>query len=199
MAAERSPRIAEQRLDARCPRQRNLTHGIIQPMKLTAEIEGQRREVQLKTDGDLILAEVDGRSYKIKASRSKPGRHLLLVEGRVYECRIDADAGGSEATEVHIGSRAFAVTLIDPKRLRGVQSRSAQADGKAQLVAPMPGKVVRVLVEQGQQVEVGDAVVVVEAMKMQNEMKSPRAGTVTTLNAETGATVKAGEVLAVIE
>jgi biotin carboxyl carrier protein len=63
----------------------------------------------------------------------------------------------------------------------------------------MPGKVVRVLVEQGAQVEAGDGIVVVEAMKMQNEMKSPRAGIVTTLNAQAGATVKAGEVLAVIE
>jgi biotin carboxyl carrier protein len=168
-------------------------------MKLTAEIEGESQQVQLKADGEWVSAEVDGRSYKIKASVSEPGRHLLLVEGRVYECRVDADAGGRGITEVHIGSRAFAVTLIDPKRMRGGQSLGAQADGKAQVVAPMPGKIVRVLVEEGQQVEAGDAVVVVEAMKMQNELKSPRAGTVTALHAETGATVKAGEVLAVIE
>ena len=63
----------------------------------------------------------------------------------------------------------------------------------------MPGKVVRVLVEQGASVKAGDALIVVEAMKMQNEMKSPRDGTVTTLKDVTGATVNAGDVLAVVE
>jgi biotin carboxyl carrier protein len=169
-------------------------------MKLTAEIDGESHEVQFKRDGARVSAEVDGRSYEIEARSSGPGAHLLLVNGRVYECRIDAvDAGGLETIEVHIGSRAFAVTLIDPKRWRGGQSAGAHAEGTAQLVASMPGKIVRVLVEQGAQVAAGDAIVVVEAMKMQNEMKSPRAGTVTTLHAEAGATVNAGEVLAVIE
>ncbi|HEY0384866.1 MAG TPA: biotin/lipoyl-containing protein, partial [Pyrinomonadaceae bacterium] len=75
----------------------------------------------------------------------------------------------------------------------------AHADGSLEIVAPMPGKVVRVLVEAGAQVEAGAGLVIVEAMKMQNEMKSPRAGTVTALHVKTGATVNAGEVLAVIE
>jgi biotin carboxyl carrier protein len=169
-------------------------------MKLTAEIDGESREVQIKLDGARVFAEVDGRSYDIEARVSAPGHHLLLVDGRVYECRIDAaDAARRETAEVHIGSRAFAVTLIDAKRLRVGQSASAQADGKAQIVAAMPGKIVRVHVEQGQQVAAGDPIVVVEAMKMQNEMKSPRAGTVTLLQAQAGATVNAGQVLAVIE
>jgi len=63
----------------------------------------------------------------------------------------------------------------------------------------MPGKVVRVLVETGQQVEVGQGVVVVEAMKMQNEMKAPKAGVIVSVNAEVGATVNAGDLLAVVE
>jgi biotin carboxyl carrier protein len=169
-------------------------------MKLRAEIDGESRELKLKRDGVRVFAEVDGRSYEIEVRSSAPGAHLLLVAGRVYECRIDAvDTGGREPIEVHIGSRAFMVNLIDPRRLRGGQSASAQADGTVQLVASMPGKIVRVLVEQGAQVAAGDSIVVVEAMKMQNEMKSPRAGTVTTLHAEAGATVNAGEVLAVIE
>ena len=68
-----------------------------------------------------------------------------------------------------------------------------------QIVASMPGKVVRVLVEVGAKVEAGDGIVVVEAMKMQNEMKSPKAGLVTSLTATPGATVNAGDVLAEIE
>jgi len=71
--------------------------------------------------------------------------------------------------------------------------------GRAQVAAPMPGKVVRVLVERGQAVEAGAGLVVVEAMKMQNELKSPKSGTVVELRVEAGATVNAGELLAVIE
>lgn len=170
-------------------------------MKLTAEINGESREVQTKVDGSRVTAEVDGRSYQLEMRVSRAGFHLLMLDGRVYECRVEADAAraAASAAEVHIGSRAFNVKLTDPKRLRGVRSAGAQTDGAAQIVAPMPGKVVRVLVEQGAQIEAGDPVVVIEAMKMQNEMKSPRAGTVTTLNAQPGATVTAGEVLAIIE
>ncbi|MDQ3806105.1 MAG: biotin/lipoyl-binding protein, partial [Acidobacteriota bacterium] len=65
--------------------------------------------------------------------------------------------------------------------------------------AQMPGRVVRVLVEAGQEVEAGQPVVVVEAMKMQNEMKSPKAGAVAEVRARDGATVNAGDVLVIIE
>jgi biotin carboxyl carrier protein len=170
-------------------------------MKLTVEIDGESRQqqLQIKVEGARVFAEIDGRKYQLDARASSLGSHLLMMDGRVYECRVDADALRQGAAEVHIGGRAYDVTLIDPKRLRGAQSAGAHVGGAAQIVAPMPGKIVRVLVEQGAQVEVGDSVVVVEAMKMQNEMKSPRAGTVTTLRAKVGETVKPGEVLAVIE
>ncbi len=168
-------------------------------MKLTAEINGESREVKIRVDGARVFAEVDGRSYQLDAQVTRPGAHLLLLDGRVYECRVEADAARRDAVEVHIGSREFAVVLTDPKRLRSRESAGAQSDGAAHIVAPMPGKIVRVLVEQGAQVEAGAALVVVEAMKMQNEMKSPRAGTVTLLQAQAGATVSAGDVLAVIE
>src|SRR5438552_1921934 len=72
-------------------------------------------------------------------------------------------------------------------------------DAGSRIVAPMPGKVVRVLVEVGEQVEAGAGIVVVEAIKMKKEMKTPMAGTVVTLNVSAGITVNAGDVLAVIE
>ena len=98
-----------------------------------------------------------------------------------------------------VNNRSYAVKLANPKRLRSAAQLGAHADGSIEIVAPMPGKVVRVLVEAGAQVEAGAGLVVVEAMKMQNELKSPRAGTVVSLQTEAGATVKAGDVLAVIE
>ncbi|HWS52852.1 MAG TPA: acetyl-CoA carboxylase biotin carboxyl carrier protein subunit, partial [Pyrinomonadaceae bacterium] len=94
---------------------------------------------------------------------------------------------------------AYEVALADPKRLRGARASAAHDGGRAQLAAQMPGRVVRVLVEAGQEVEAGQPVVVVEAMKMQNEMKSPKAGTVAEVRAQPGATVNPGDVLVVIE
>ena len=91
----------------------------------------------------------------------------------------------------------FEIDVRDPRRFR----RSAGGrggEGVQTIVAPMPGKVVRVLVAPGDSVEAGQGLMVVEAMKMQNEMKAARAGSVLSVSAREGATVAAGEVLATI-
>jgi biotin carboxyl carrier protein len=168
-------------------------------MKLKAEIEGETHTLEIKRDGALVFAEIDGRRYEVEARASQPGVYLLLADGQIYECHVDHSGAKHEATEVTVGSHAYAVTLTDPKRLRGGQSSGSHADGISQIIAPMPGKVVRVLVETGAQVEAGAGLVVVEAMKMQNEMKAPKAGKVTSINVAAGATVNAGDVLAVVE
>jgi biotin carboxyl carrier protein len=168
-------------------------------MKLRAEIEGEELSLELKREGARLSAEVGGRTYMLEARAVGRGEYLLIHEGRVYECRAGARQGDDGARTVSVGPREYAVKLTDPKRLRGARASAGHGEGRAQVVAAMPGKVVRVLVEQGQKVEAGAGVLVVEAMKMQNEMKSPKAGTVTELHARVGATVNAGDVLAVIE
>ncbi|MCA1592588.1 MAG: biotin/lipoyl-binding protein [Acidobacteria bacterium] len=168
-------------------------------MKLITEIEGERVPLDVRREGARVVAHIGERDYELEARELGAGVYLLLFEGRVYECRVDGTTKGRGALEVHVGGRAHSVTLYDPKRLRGAQSAGGQADGRVEVKAPMPGKVVRVLVERGASVAAGDGLVVVEAMKMQNELKSPKAGTIVELHAETGATVNAGDVLAVIE
>ena len=168
-------------------------------MKLTAEIACERHELDIKQDGSRVTAEIDGRVYELEARTPRPGVYLLLAGGRVYECRVDHTETNREAVEVTINRHTYAVTLADPKRLRGTQTVGGHAHGTSEIVAPMPGKVVRVLVEVGTEVEAGVGIVVVEAMKMQNEMKSPKAGKVTSVNVREGATVNAGDVLAVVE
>ncbi|MGB7926209.1 MAG: biotin/lipoyl-containing protein [Pyrinomonadaceae bacterium] len=166
-------------------------------MKLTAEIAGGHHELNIKRDGARLSAEIDGRRYEIEAREIGSGIYLLIDDGRVYECRVDRGRAGFN---VNVGDHLYAVTIADPKRLRGAQAQGAHdGEGAAQVVAPMPGKVVRVLVREGAQVEAGEGLVIVEAMKMQNEMKSPRAGTVVAVHAEAGATVNAGDVLVVVE
>jgi biotin carboxyl carrier protein len=171
-------------------------------MKFNAEIDGEKVALDVRREGERVFADVGGRRYEIEARRVGAGEYLLLREGRVYECRVDAEPGaaGVRGTlQVSLGGGAYAVKLADPKHLRGAGPAAGHDGGRAQVTAPMPGKVVRVLVEAGQPVESGQGLIVVEAMKMQNELKSPKAGTVAELRAEPGATVNAGDVLAVIE
>jgi biotin carboxyl carrier protein len=168
-------------------------------VKLTAEIEGETQALEIKRDGARVFAEIDGRRYEVEARTTGPGIYLLLSDGHVYECRVTGPQARGESLEVTTGTHAFSITLTDPKRLRSSQGASSHVDGISQIVAPMPGKVVRVLVEAGAEVEAGAGLIVVEAMKMQNEMKAPKAGKVTSINVAAGSTVNAGDVLVVVE
>jgi biotin carboxyl carrier protein len=169
-------------------------------MKLLTEIGGEAAAVvEFRREGERVFAEVEGRVYELEARAVGAGEYLLLHEGRVYECRMAPGAQSGGSLRVSVGHTEYEVSITDPKRLRGAGGQSGADSGRAQVRAPMPGKVVRVLAEQGQQVEAGQGLVVVEAMKMQNELKSPKAGTLVDLRAEAGSTVNAGDVLAVVE
>jgi biotin carboxyl carrier protein len=125
----------------------------------------------------------------------EPGIYSVLVGNRSYEVKI---VPGGEGYYVDLdGHRSF-VEVRDPRTL--VRSgRGGLGEGRLSVAAPMPGKVIRVLVAAGAEVQAGDGLIVVEAMKMQNEMKAPKGGRVVEVAAREGATVVAGEVLAVIE
>ena len=170
-------------------------------MKLNAEVEGERVALEVRREGGRVFADVGGRRYELEARAVGEGEYLLIRDGRVYECRVGAARGAKSrgSLSVAVGTGEYDVTLADTKHLRGSRAVAGQEGGRAQVTAPMPGKVVRVLVAKGQEVEAGAGLVVVEAMKMQNELKSPKSGTVAELRVEPGATVNAGEVLAVIE
>ena len=166
-------------------------------MKLKAHISGEEHEVSLSLNGELVAAEIDGRNYQLEVRPLGPGEFLLLRGTAVYKCRVRNKANQSFA--VTLAGQSHEITITDPKRLRRGQSAAGHDHGSAEIVSPMPGKVVRVLVEAGAKVEAGAGIIVVEAMKMQNEMKAPKAGVVVSINAKAGATVNAGDVLAVIE
>jgi biotin carboxyl carrier protein len=151
-------------------------------VKLKAIISETEQDLSLQLVEGRVQARIGARSYDIEAREIEPGSYLMFVGDRVVECRVDER-----------------IKIVDPRRLRSGQNSTGQHHGVTQIVAPMPGKVVRVQVEVGATVEKGMGVIVVEAMKMQNEMKSPRAGVVVAVNVKPGDTVNAGDVLAVFE
>jgi len=171
----------------------------VKGLKLKAQLAGQDYELEIRRHDGRVAAEIDGRHYELELSELGHGEYLMLDGVRVYNFLLATSRGRRDFFEVHLRGCRYDVRVIDPKRLRSAQSSEGHDPEASPIVAPMPGKVVRVLVGVGSRVEAGAGVVVVEAMKMQNEMKAPKAGTVVSLRAEVGATVNAGDVLAVIE
>jgi biotin carboxyl carrier protein len=129
--------------------------------------------------------------YTFDLVETEAGVYTVLIEGRSYEAIVLAPG------QISVNGVAFDVEVFDPRSLRGRRG-AASSDGPQSIAAPMPGKIVRVLVAAGDEVAAGQGLVVVEAMKMQNEMKSPRAGRVAEVKIAAGATVTAGEILLVI-
>jgi biotin carboxyl carrier protein len=120
-----------------------------------------------------------------------PGLYSILHKGQSYEVRLSP-------TEAVINGHRYRYEIEDPRQWKRSQS-AANPNAPAAILAPMPGKVVRVLVSAGDLVTAGQGIVVVEAMKMQNELKSPRDGRVSALKATPNQSVTAGTVLALIE
>ncbi len=168
-------------------------------MKLQTIVGGQEHSVSLSLNEGLTAVEIDDRSYQVEVRETSAGVYLLIDGTEVYRSRVEPSPGPPNSFSVALRGEDYDVQIIDPKRLRGSQISGAHDHGSAEIMSPMPGKVVRVLVAVGANVEAGAGILVVEAMKMQNELKSPKAGVVVSINAQTGATVSAGEVLAVVE
>ena len=168
-------------------------------MKYIAQLPDSEHAISLSVAGSSPTADIDGRHYDIEIRELSSGEYLLINGADVYKCRVEIKPHSPNSLTVVLRGISYDVKIIDPKRLRSGRGSAAHDHGSAEIVSPMPGKVVRVLVQAGAKVEAGAGIIVVEAMKMQNEMKAPKAGTVVAINFEAGATVNAGDVLAVIE
>ena len=168
-------------------------------MKLFAELNDENHEIEIKRDGERVFAAIGEREYELEASQPEPNVYLLKNGGRIFEVFVSPQKNTDEPLQVRVGTNEFEINLTDPKRLRGTAGAGASSDGAAEIKTAMPGKVVRVLTEQGAEIKKGEGVVVVEAMKMQNEMKSPKDGVIKEIRFSEGATVNAGDILAIIE
>lgn len=163
-------------------------------MKLNVIVGGEKRSVNLRREDDRVFANVDGRDVSLDVSQPEKGVYIVRDGAAVREFYISPDG-----TSVSYNGRDRDVVVIDPKNSFGVARGSGSLDGVIEIKTAMPGKVVKVIVAVNDNVRSGDAVIVVEAMKMQNEIRSPKDGTVKEVRFSDGDTVAAGDVLAVIE
>lgn len=177
---------------------------------LWIEIAGRVRKVELPAGGaggmmpGAMTCVVDGRAFAVEARMLAAGVMSLVMlgegdgvlGGRQLRCVLDVAPHGDA---VIVDGQWMPFAAADPRSLQARRGAGAGADGPRAVKAPMPGRVVRVLVAVGDEVAAQQGLVVIEAMKMQNELKSPKAGRVARLAVEVGAAVQSGDVLVVVE
>ena len=164
-------------------------------MTYEVSIDGKTHRLELSRAEGVWNCRLDGRELEVDAILARPDVLSLRIGNKAYEVKCERVGG-----EMHlwVGSARFAVEVRDPRSLHG-RVRAVDDHGPKNLTAPMPGRIVRVLVKRGDNVEAGAGVLVMEAMKMQNEIKSPKKGTIQKILVSEGAAVNSGDVLAIVE
>ena len=153
-------------------------------------------KVEQSADGAWL---VNGALFVVDTTTPEPGLLSLISEKASYEIRRNPIIASDDAFSILLNGIEFTAAVHDPRSLRSRRGSAASTDGPRKLIAPMPGKVVRILAPEGTTVTAGQGVIVIEAMKMQNELKSPKDGVVKKISFIEGATVNPGDTLAVIE
>ena len=166
-------------------------------MKYEVLLDGKTRVVELAREDGGWKITLDGNLLDANAVEVAPNTFSVLLNGRSHQVRVAPQSDGSLTLHTDVGEYRAEVT--DPRSWRGRRHGALEAEGRQQITAPMPGKVVRLLVTQGDTVEAGQGLMVVEAMKMQNEIRSPKSGKIVRLCAAEGQAVNAGEVLLWVE
>jgi biotin carboxyl carrier protein len=163
-------------------------------MKLEIEIAGRIRAVDF-VSGDATMT-VDGTALTVEAHLLRPGVLSLIVDGRAWRVVLEEDAN---EPAVLIAGERIPYSVNDPRSLKARRAHASGTDGPRPIKASMPGRVVRVLAQRGDAVQAHQGIVVIEAMKMQNDLKSPKDGRLAELRVKPGDTVSAGDVLAIVE
>ena len=167
-------------------------------MKYYVDIDGRTLELEFTEQGDKLQIRLGVRELVVDLRQVRPpSLFSLIVDNRSYELFVDQEGG---EYRVLIDGEQYRLTVQDEwaRRLANIQRRAHVQTGELPIRAPMPGYVVAVPVEPGQHVERGQALVILSAMKMENEIKAPRAGTVKSVEVEAGQTVEQGKTLVVL-
>ena len=159
-------------------------------------INGKRYRMELHQLDGVWNCEVNGTKMFLDAIRVSSNTLSLLINGKSYQIRQEQTL---EETQIWVDGKRYSAEVRDPRSFRSRKRKADHGDGPRRVTAPMPGKIVRVLVSEKSEVEAGQGLLVMEAMKMQNEVKSPKKGTVQKISANPGTLINAGDVLAIVE
>ena len=167
-------------------------------MRLFANVGGAIHRVEVD-EGDgtgLVRVTVDEREYLIDVTTPAPGFYSLLVDGKVYSAFVSLRRG---RREVQVGDWSTSVDIGPAQSRRPAARSAATVSGRQEITAPMSGRVIRVLVQEGQTVQDGDSLVIIEAMKMETEICSVARGQIKAIQVQPGMAVEAGQLLLVVE
>ncbi len=153
-------------------------------MKYVAIINNQQYEIEIDEDGKVLI---DGDERDVDFLNLGGSLFSVITENKSLEAVIDDDEG---RIAVMMGGRLFETQVLDERAILMMQRRGVQETGSGEVHAPMPGLIVEVTVELEQQVEIGDTLIILESMKMQNELKSPIAGVVRSVQVAAGQAVE---------
>ena len=164
-------------------------------MKVEVRILGFERSIEIERIGPSKFRARGNEGEQIDALEVAPQTYSVIINGQAFEAVVTP---GAEGVLVRCGGREFPASISDPRAWRRRHAAVFGAEGQQKVTAPMPGKVVRILVSEGALVEADQGLMVVEAMKMQNEIRASISGKVERIFVREGQAVAAGEPLAVI-
>jgi biotin carboxyl carrier protein len=165
-------------------------------MRYDIRLAGRTYRLELQRAENHWECRLDGREISIQAVPVSLDTLSILMNGRSFEVKHEPTGEGQSLL---VRGKRYEASVEDPRSWRGRKLAEQDEVGPQKLIASMPGKVVRVLAREGDAIHAGQGIAVVEAMKMQNEIRSPREGVLKKLLAREGMNVTAGEVLAVVE
>jgi len=139
---------------------------------------------------------LNGRESVVEVVQIGPNTLSFLLEGKSVEVRREFSR---EQQQIFLNGSSYEVAVRDPRSLRSRKRMGSAGEGPQRLIASMPGKVMRILAREGDEISAGQGILVVEAMKMQNEIRSSKAGILKKLLAREGLNVNSGEILAIVE
>jgi biotin carboxyl carrier protein len=167
-------------------------------MAFIARLGEQSYSVEIEEIGkSLYRVAIDGNEFLVDGKKTGRTNYSLIVDNRSFEIEVDS---AEDEYRVLVDGRNYHVQLVDERRVRvGGDQLDLQLRGRQKVSVPMPGKVIEVLVAEGDSVERGQGLVIVEAMKMENEVRSPTAGEVKEIKVKPGDAVEGGAVLVIVE
>ncbi|MEE9568713.1 MAG: biotin/lipoyl-containing protein [Candidatus Binatia bacterium] len=167
-------------------------------MAFIAKLGDQTYTVDIEEVGrSLYRIAVDGDEFLVDGKQTGQNNYSLIINHRSFEVDVDTS---EEEYRVLVDGRSYHIHLVDERRMRlGGFQTGIQLQGKQEVTVPMAGNVIAVLVAEGDRVDKGQGLVIVEAMKMENEVRSPIDAEIKEVRVKTGQSVEAGETLMVVE